>query len=124
MFDVVQHDGCAGWVLTSSGVDLAEFACRIQVAQPAGQPIALPLRLQFEKLLPGLSRLPVQIAPGTLFVSSRKCWECSLIGVILAFGCGSPFSGSALVCEAKANFHPLAFYTIEVTSPGERSRLR
>jgi hypothetical protein len=25
--------------------------------------------------------------------------------------------GKALACEAKANLHPLAFYTIKVTSP-------
>jgi hypothetical protein len=40
-----------------------------------------------------------------------------VIGIIFAIGCRSPFSGSALACEAKANLHPLAFYTINVTSP-------
>jgi hypothetical protein len=34
---------------------------------PAAEPVALPLRLQLEKLLPRLSRLPIQIAPETLF---------------------------------------------------------
>jgi hypothetical protein len=40
-----------------------------------------------------------------------------VIGIIFAIGCRSPFLGSALACEAKANLHPLAFYTIEFTSP-------
>src|SRR6201981_2487370 len=48
--------------------------------------------------------------------SSTKCWNRSLIGITLAMGCRSPF-GSALACEAKANLQPLAFYTINVTSP-------
>ena len=39
-----------------------------------------------------------------------------MIGIIFAMGCRSPF-GSALACQAKANLHPLAFYTINVTSP-------
>jgi hypothetical protein len=39
-----------------------------------------------------------------------------VIGIIFAIGCRSPF-GTALACEAKANLHPLAFYTIKVTSP-------
>src|ERR1700752_1118550 len=51
--------------------------------------------------------------------SSTKCWNRSLIGITLAMGCRSPF-GSALACEAKANLHPLAFYTINVTSPLKR----
>src|ERR1700751_1605406 len=38
-------------------------------------------------------------------------------------GCRSPF-GSALACEAKANLHPLAFYTINVTSPQTQARAR
>src|ERR1700735_155335 len=50
------------------------------------------------------------------FISARKCWKCSVIGIIFAIGCRSPF-GKALACEAKANLHPLAFYTIEFTSP-------
>src|ERR1700728_618186 len=50
------------------------------------------------------------------FISARKCWQCSVIGIIFAIGCRSPF-GKALACEAKANLHPLAFYTIEFTSP-------
>jgi len=32
--------------------------------------------------------------------------------------CSEPF-GKALACEAKANLHPLAFYTINVTSPSK-----
>jgi hypothetical protein len=39
-----------------------------------------------------------------------------VIGIIFAMGCRSPF-GSALAWEAKANLHPLVFYTINVTSP-------
>ena len=39
-----------------------------------------------------------------------------MIGIIFAIGCRSPF-GKALACEAKANLHPLVFYTIKVTSP-------
>ena len=50
-------------------------------------------------------------------ISARKCWKCSVIGIIFAIGCRSPFFGKALACEAKANLHPLAFYTINVTSP-------
>jgi hypothetical protein len=44
-----------------------------------------------------------------------------VIGIIFAIGCRSPSLGSALACEAKANLHPLAFYTIKVTSPFRRT---
>src|SRR5712691_6761343 len=37
------------------------------VPPPAGKPVALSFRLQLEKLLPRLARLPIQIAPETLF---------------------------------------------------------
>ncbi|MGA2904300.1 MAG: hypothetical protein ABSD98_10745, partial [Candidatus Korobacteraceae bacterium] len=40
----------------------------------------------------------------------------SVMGVTFAMGVSLLFQG-ALACEAKANLHPLAFYTIEVTSP-------
>jgi hypothetical protein len=40
-----------------------------------------------------------------------------VIGVTFAMGVGLLF-GMALACEAKANLHPLPFYTIEFTSPG------
>src|SRR4029077_13706079 len=42
------------------------------VPPPAGIAIALPLRLQLEKLLPRLLRLPVQIPPETLFHLCQK----------------------------------------------------
>src|SRR5581483_9764501 len=35
----------------------------------------------------------------------------------LGHGCKSPFLRKALALHAKANLHPLAFYTIDVTSP-------
>src|ERR1700730_3247690 len=34
-------------------------------------------------------------------------------------GCRSSFPGSDFACEAKANLHPLALYTIEVTPPSD-----
>src|SRR5207249_5843074 len=37
------------------------------VPRPAREAVALPLRLQLKKLLPGFTRLPIQIAPETLF---------------------------------------------------------
>ena len=55
-----------------------------------------------------LPRLPIQITPETLFHLRQKVWKCSVIGIIFAIGCRSPF-GKALACEAKANLHPLAF---------------
>jgi hypothetical protein len=50
------------------------------------------------------------------FSSLTKCWKCSVIGVTFAMGVSLLFKG-ALASQAKANLHPLAFYTIEVTSP-------
>src|SRR5205807_4202875 len=42
------------------------------------------------------------------FISARKCWKCSVIGIIFAIGCRSPFrKGFSLL--GKANLHPLAF---------------
>src|SRR5712692_275998 len=38
----------------------------------------------------------------------------------LRHGCKSPFRESGFAGQAKANLHPLAFYTIEVTSPGSQ----
>src|SRR5207248_8559606 len=45
------------------------------IRRPAGKTVALPLRLQFEKVLPGLPCLPVQIPPETLFQLTQKMLE-------------------------------------------------
>jgi len=50
------------------------------------------------------------------FSSLRKCSKCSSIGIIFATGCRSPFQ-ERLRLLGKANLHPLAVYTINVTSP-------
>src|SRR5271157_2679271 len=50
------------------------------------------------------------------FKSSKKCWKCSVIGVTFAMGV-SLLLRMAFACKAKANLHPLAFYTTEFTSP-------
>jgi hypothetical protein len=42
------------------------------------------------------------------FISARKCWKCSLIGIIFAIGCRSPFR-NGFCLSGKANLHPLAF---------------
>src|SRR5437016_4778057 len=51
------------------------FSSPALIPPPAGKPIPLPLRLQLEKLLPRLPRLPIQIAPETLFHLSQKMLE-------------------------------------------------
>src|SRR5439155_16375053 len=38
------------------------------------------------------------------FISARKCWKCSLIGIIFAIGCRSPFPGIGLACQAKPTY--------------------
>src|SRR5579863_5734931 len=49
--------------------------------------------------------------------SSTKCWYCSVIGVTFAMGVSLFSKESVSAFQAKTNLHPLAFYTIEVTSP-------
>src|SRR5581483_2505645 len=50
--------------------------------------------------------------------SVKKCWNCSVMQLTLAMGCQSPFRRNRLLLvRQKANLHPLAFYTSEVTSP-------
>src|SRR5215469_6996528 len=51
------------------------------------------------------------------FISARKCWICSVIRTIFAIGCRSPFQERLLLVRQKANLHPLAFYTLNFTSP-------
>src|SRR5581483_11749359 len=52
------------------------------------------------------------------FSSVKKCWNCSVMQLTLAMGCKSPFRRNRLLLDRqKANLHPLAFYTSEVTSP-------
>src|SRR5271165_7404647 len=58
----------------------------------------------------------LQVAPKTLFSSLTKCWNCSVMGVTFAMGV-SLLARMASASQAKANLHPLAFYTIKVTSP-------
>src|SRR3989442_6746703 len=89
------------------------------IPPPAGKAVPLPFRLQLEKPLPRQSRLPVQIAPETLFHLSQEVLEVLADRCYFRHGCKSPFLGSAFACQAKANLHPLAFYTINVTSPPE-----
>ena len=79
-------------------------------------PVALPFRQQFEQPPHALLHLPLPIAPETLFQLTDEIWNCSVMGITLAMGV-SLLVRMALACEAKANLHPLAFYTIEVTSP-------
>src|SRR6266581_2228301 len=45
------------------------------VVTRSGKPVALALRLQLEKPLPGQFRLPVQIAPETVFHLRQKMLE-------------------------------------------------
>jgi hypothetical protein len=45
------------------------------VRRPTRKAVALPLRLQFEKSLPRMPRLSVQIAPETLFQLGQKMLE-------------------------------------------------
>src|SRR5271166_4416929 len=52
------------------------------------------------------------------FSSLTKCWNCSVMGVTFAMGV-SLLARMASASQAKANLHPLVFYTIEVTSPEE-----
>src|ERR1700674_1110739 len=45
------------------------------IPPPTREPVALSFRLQFEKLLPRLPGLPIQIAPETLFHLGQKMLE-------------------------------------------------
>jgi hypothetical protein len=40
-----------------------------------------------------------------------------VIGTIFAIGCRSPFLERLLLVRQKANLYPLAFYTLNFTSP-------
>ena len=85
------------------------------ILRPARIAIAQAFRLQFEKLLPRLPGSPVQISPETLLQVLHKMLEPLVDRYNMAMECRSPF-GMALACEAKANLHPLALYTSNVTS--------
>src|SRR5439155_18797681 len=54
------------------------------------------------------------------FISARKCWKCSLIGIIFAIGCRSPFQ-ERLSLVRQSQLTPSRLYTINVTSPLRRA---
>src|SRR5439155_13236555 len=61
------------------------------VPPPARIAIALPLRLQLKNRCQASFVCPYKSPQKLSFISARKCWKCSLIGIIFAIGCRSPF---------------------------------
>src|SRR5439155_14083418 len=56
------------------------------------------------------------------FISARKCWKCSLIGIIFAIGCRSPFQERlSLVRQSQLTpsrlLHNQRYVTIKRTAP-------
>jgi hypothetical protein len=86
------------------------------IAIPTSKAVPQPLRVDLEKPFPRLPCPPVQITPEALLQLAQEVLELLRNRYNLCHGCKSPFE-AALACQAKANLHPLAFYTIEVTSP-------
>ncbi len=54
------------------------------------------------------SRIDYKSAQKLSFISARKCWKCSVIGVTFAMSVSLP-SRMASSCQGEANLHPLAF---------------
>src|SRR4029077_10963353 len=61
-------------LVVAIGVD-SPFPLPPLMPSPATEPVALPLRLQFKKLLPRLPGLPIQGAPEALFHLRQKMLE-------------------------------------------------
>src|SRR5260370_41220036 len=89
---------------------------RAHVAPAHHVEVALPFAQSIEKLLRRLLRPRLQVAPKTFLQILHKMLEMLADWDYLRHGCRSPFFGMALACEAKANLHPLPFYTTEFTS--------
>src|SRR5271165_7599858 len=70
-------------------------------------------------MLPRQLRPPFQVAPEAILQIGKKMLEMLADRYNLRHGCKVPFRRWALAGQAKATLHPLAFYTIEVTSPGK-----
>src|SRR5271165_758884 len=68
-------------------------------------------------MLPRQLRPPFQVAPEAILQIGKKMLEMLADRYNLRHGCKAPFRRWALAGQAKATLHPLAFYTIEVTSP-------
>ncbi len=64
---------------------------RIYLPSLARKTVTLPLRFQLQEPMSSPFRLALPIAQKLSFLSLRKCWKCSLIGIILAIGWRSPF---------------------------------
>ena len=72
--------------------------------------IPLPKTVHTSRVFP--YRSPQNIS----FKSRTKYWNCSVIGVTFAMGCKLLFK-DLVSLASETNLHPLAFYTLEFTSP-------
>ena len=79
------------------------------VAVQNRKPVAHPLGLGFQRVLPCPLRPAFQVAPETLLQIGKKCWNCSVIDTIFAMGVRL-FYELGFTDQAKATSHPLAMH--------------